>query len=190
MVYNGDSLAAEEMIKNYILDKRELERLNHSLTMLLRHREEVLSDIDTSNITLKIVTPSMSFASDRVQTSNNASPQERAIDQAFAKLEQKLANLDNEILDIRFSIRDLECKMGDMDFFLSKLHDEARRFIELRYEKRKSGKVIGAEMHLSKNSVWKLRDDILSDLSKWLNHESRKNYDKIGKSVGSDVSNL
>jgi len=155
------------------MDKRAMERLTHNLAMLCRHRDEVLRDINTNNIMLTAVMPGTSFGGDRVQTSNLASPQERAVENAFARLERKLKSLEDDILDTKIAIQELEKEMSDIGFLIGKLNDEARKFVEMRYEKRKSGKVISIELHLSKNSVWKLRDDILDDLSKWLNYRNR-----------------
>jgi len=154
----------EDRIKAYYRDKRELDRLNHNLNLLYCHREEVQKDIDTSNIALVVDIQRIDYDKEKVQTSNTASPQERAVDNAFAKLEQKLQVLDIEILDTKQLIREVEQKNIDMEFLISQLNDEARRFVEMRYKEKRSGRAIELELNLSEASVWRLRKAILESL--------------------------
>lgn len=164
----------ERKLKNYYKNKRELERLNYKLDTLCRHRDDVQRDIDKNNISLKVELPNMDFGCDRVQSSSIGSPQERAVDSAFAKLEHRLKTLTTQILEEKESIRELELEVSDIEFLVGKLTAEARNFITLRYEERKSFKAISIRLHISETSVWRLRDSILETLSKWHTHTTNE----------------
>lgn len=158
----------EEKLRDFYRKKLEMERLLHNLQMLCRHKAEILQDINDSNITLEVAMPGVDYSKERVQSSNLASPQERAVDKAFAELEKKLNSLEAEILDKKNSVRELEREISDMEFLVGQLNDEARRFVDMRYRDRKTIKVVGRALHLSDRALWRLRNDVLEDITKWL----------------------
>ena len=93
----------EEKLKNYYRDKRELERQRSKLNMLCRHKEEVQKDISKANIYMNSDIQSVNYNKANVQTFTRYSIQERVLENGFARLEQRLELLDNEILNIKFS---------------------------------------------------------------------------------------
>jgi len=163
----------EDRIKAYYRDKRSLAYNEHRLNMLNRHRDEAQRDIDTDNIRLlRADLQGISYDKDKVQTSGSASPQEKALDNAFARLEQKIKALDIEILDTKQLIREFEQKTSDMEFIIGQLSNEARRLIEMRYKENRSGRAIEIELNLSESSVWRFHQDILEDMTKWISYNS------------------
>jgi len=168
--------SVEQKLKNFFRNKLEIEMLNKKLSLAQRHKEETQKDIDESNIHLSSDIQAIDYSSERVQTSsNNSSPQERAIDKAFLKLEQRIKNLDEDIIELKYQIREKEKDISDIAFLIDLLSYEARIFVFLKYQDKKSITAIMGDLHLSEKglylserSLWRLRDNILEDLAKWL----------------------
>ena len=158
----------EDKIKAFYRQMIELERFNHKLNMLIRHKEEIQKDIDSSNITLNSCLKGINFSNDKVQTSAIISPQEAELDSAFARLENQLKKAEEAIIDTKLSIRELEKKNSDTEFLINKLNDQAKRFVLLRYKENKSMKAIGDKLYISEAGAWRMRETILGDLSKWI----------------------
>lgn len=158
----------EDKIKSYYRQQAEMERFNHRLDLLYRHKEDIQKDIDESNISLDYSLRGINYDKDRVQTSVLSSVQEDAIEKAFLRLEKQLENMDIEILDVKLSIRELERKISDTEFIINKLNDDARDFIRLRYKEHKSLRQISIRLNASEATIWRLREAVLYDISKWI----------------------
>ena len=158
-----DKKALENRIRDYYRDVRSIELNQQRLEMLYRHRDDTQRDIDTSNIRpLDADLRGISYDGDKVQTSSNTSPQERALDNAFMQLENKLNSLNAQILDTKQLIRDLEYKACDITFWIEQQSDEARHLIELRYKHKCSGLNIALKLNVSESSVYRLRKLVLN----------------------------
>ena len=156
----------EDKLKQHYHRKKEYERLEHSLNRALRHREEIQRDIDTSNISFGVSVSGVSYGRDRVQAHDTASPQEREIDKAFAKLEQALERVNHEILETKSRMRELEAVIADVEFVVNDLEQEAQVFVDLRYRHFKSNPFIARRLHLSESAIRRLKKRTMNELAK------------------------
>ena len=168
-----DKQLMEERIEAYYRDKRSLEYNQHMLNMLHRHRQEAQRDIDNNNFhELEAELKGIAYDKDKVQTSAARSPQEQALENAFAKLERRVGEIDIEIIETGQLIRDIEARTADMEFLINQLNDEARRFVEMRYRDNRSMKAIGHTISLSEMGLWRLREELFRDISMWISYKS------------------
>ena len=166
--FDNQKFYIEEKLRSHYRREKEYKRFENNLSRLLRHKAEIQSDIDASNITLNVFVPSIDYSRDRVQVSGTTSPQEREIDKAFIKLERALEKVNNEILETKDEMRCIESDISDVGFIISGLGQEAKDFLDLRYKHLKSNTFIANKMHLSESSIRRLRERTMGELAKWL----------------------
>jgi len=161
-----DKSAIENRLRDYYRDMRSIELNQQRLEMLCRHRDDTKQDIDTSNIRpLAADLRGISYDGDKVQTSGSTSPQERALEDAFRRLEDRLRNLDAQILDTKQLIRELEQATLDIGLAIGQLSVESCELIEMRYKHQQSGYVIGLRLNVSESTVRRMCKSILNALA-------------------------
>ena len=159
---------AEQKLKDFFSGAHEIERLNHNLDLLYRHKSETQKDIYESNTTLDPNMKVINYNNNKIRTFSTNHPQEKSINHAFDKLEKKLQKLDEEIIDVKYEIREIEKKINDISFLINKMSKESYELIKLKYKDKKSAVYICSKLHLSESGFYRLKELILTDLSNFL----------------------
>ncbi len=177
MVSIDEISKVEDDIKRYFRHLDEINKLKYRVRFLENEKTKIEQDIKNSSINLDVAFPVTSFGVDSIRGSGvPTSPQERALESAFNKLEKQLMRINNEIIDIKSDVRDLEYQNLDIEYVLDKLDSTALEFINLNYGKRIGYVKIADVLHLSASSISRLRLRVLSDISLYINYmKSRGN---------------
>jgi DNA-directed RNA polymerase specialized sigma subunit len=156
-----------------LTDYRDLNQLNWLYKKLALHevqRDEIINDMNQSNISFEDTMKSVSYDKPIVQTSGVCGL-EKIIDFEYEKLQKELDSINKKIADTKTDIRLLEEKTAKLSHFIKLLSEEAQMFLELYYHKKKKSYVaIGLELNVSHSTVGRLKKEILQQVELFLSY--------------------
>ena len=160
----------EQKIKDYYESLKVIEGLRYRLQIYEDRKKDLEDKINNSSIYLNDNFKAVSYG--EVNAKNRgikASPQEMAVDNAFAVLEKNLEDVKAEILLIQEQISSIEAKNSDMAFILKGLKPECKKILEGFYrENDKSCIKLSLELNMDRATVYRKKDKIIKDVKKWL----------------------
>lgn len=160
----------EGRLYRYYRSLKEIEKLKNRVVLLWKQKEQIEQDIRNTNVKIDYV-QSGAVISERVQTSSfGTSYAEREIVNAIEKLERELLHKKRKILKLHARIREMEEQIADMDYNISMLSEEYKRFLEWKYGERKSIDWIATEMYGgARTTAYRKREELVESIAQWCN---------------------
>ncbi len=159
-----DYFKIEHEIKEYFEQEKRIENHNKKISFLENQIIKIRKDIDGSNIFIDPNIRAISYDNTRVQSSNTQSEQDRALEDAFYKLESEIKNIQQEIVLSKKSKIELENKNYAFKLVLEQLGNDEQKFLKLRYKDKKSFRFISYEINLSMSTLARYKLNILEDV--------------------------
>lgn len=158
----------EGRLYRYYRNLKEIEKLKKVIETLNKQVEQIEDKIRNTNVKIDYYQSGMAI-SEKVQTSLNcASYAEREIIKAIEKLERELIQKKKKILKLEARIREKEEQIADMDYNISMLSEEYKRFLEWKYGERKSIDWIATEMYGgARTTAYRKRDELIESIAQW-----------------------
>lgn len=164
--------ATEKKIKNYFLRLKKIEIYKGRIKDTEESLDKVRNDIGKSNINLSVSYSSIDYSKDNVQGSSSIyNGIEKEIESVFDKLEKQEKQLKEKLVNLKANISILESENKEIERVLNNLDEESKKIISLKYKESKREKTlesIAYELHLSKSSIARKKDQILKDITEWL----------------------
>ena len=160
----------EGRLYRHYRNKKEIEKLKSRVVLLWKQKEQIEQDIRTTNVKIDYYQSGMALG-ERVQTSSTGtSYAEREIIKAIEKLERELIQKKKKILKLEARIREKEEQIADMDYNISMLSEEYKRFLEWKYGERKSIDWIATEMYGgARTTAYRKREELVESIAQWCN---------------------
>ena len=157
----------ERMLYVYYRNLKEIEKLEYICTRLEQQKEKIRKDIQETNIDLEEESISISY-SERVQTSNISSYVDREIERQIDKLENEWKLIRKRILKNRAKIRQLEREIAPINYNVSMLLEEAKKFVKLKYKDKRSVPCIAELMYAGAiATAYRKREEILENMNQF-----------------------
>ncbi|WP_294378929.1 transcriptional regulator [uncultured Clostridium sp.] len=157
----------EGKLYNYYRYKKEIGKLKSIMENLEKQIDYINDRIRNVHkyVNLDIDIPS-SNTGEKVQTSfNDTSYFERELENEVTKLQREKYDKIKRLYRIDSKIRNMESLIYGMDYDISLLEPEDRKFIELKYKHNKSLLCIATELSFSSATAFRMKEKIISKLS-------------------------
>ena len=152
----------KENLKGYYRNLREIKRLQRKTERLKEQRQKIIDAINNDNVFLEADVRAVSL--DNISASPRGfhiSPQEKAVDTAYRKLDDKQNELYYEIVEAELLIGEIQLANADTEYFLQNLDCEDLKLIELYFRDRKTFLQISFELNMSVSTVNRRLNKIL-----------------------------
>lgn len=172
----ADITIAENRVKDYYFSLEKIEALKRKLGLLNIRKIElqrkidnkVIIDFEVNDFSVNAV--SYDGVGGKAFNISNMSPQDRAIEKPFKLLEMKILRVDEEIFIVDDEIENLRQKNSEMEYILNGMKDEYRKIIEGFYRDKKSVIQMEFELCMSKNTIYRKKEQILEEISRWFGY--------------------
>lgn len=160
----------EGRLYRYFRQLKEIDKLKHKSITLWDQIQEIEKDIKNTNVSVETsLNMGIDYSMDRVQTSpSGSSYAESGIIQEITNLEKELKYKKHKILKLRARIRDLEEQTEDMEYNLSTLSEENKRFIEFKYDEKLNPIEISIKMNMAQATAYRKREELVENIAQWL----------------------
>mgnify|MGYP005875525587 CR=1 FL=1 len=164
-----DTTKAEERVKEYYFKQQKIEQLEYTLKGLYRRKEEVTERIDKSRIKLEDDFSAVNY--DGVGGSGSiTSPQDRAIEKAFRRLEKSFEDTVGMIIEVEEEISYLKQNNREIEYIINGMKQEYRKILEGFYKYNKSTLQMTFDMNMSKNTIYRKKEQILEQIARWFGY--------------------
>ncbi|MBD5572379.1 sigma-70 family RNA polymerase sigma factor [Clostridium botulinum] len=157
----------ERMLYNYFKKSKIIQHKHNLINILNKRIEEIEKDIKKTNVRIDYdlqATP----GGERVQTSSTGtSYAERAIIKAIENLEKEKTDKQQQILNIKSYISELEEESSSIECNIGMLNEEDKKFIELKYGKELSVEEVGSEMGMCRSVAYDKRKELVNNIMIW-----------------------
>lgn len=161
-----DTTKAEERVKEYYFKQQKIEQLEYTLKGLYRRKEELTERIDKSRIKLEDDFSAVNY--DGVGGSGSVtSPQDRAIEKAFMRLEKSFEDTVGMIIEVEEEISYLRQNNSEMEYIINGMKQEYREILEGFYKYNKSTLQMTFDMNMDKTTIYRKKNKALRNLQKW-----------------------
>lgn len=165
-------MISDEMLKeteyrlySYYKQLKEVDKLEYKCSVLEQQKDRIRMDIKNTNITIEPEIAAVDYSIDRVQVSHSGiSYAEAAVMKEITRLENEWTNTKRQILKLHAKIRDIKCQIADIEYSISILNDTYKSFICFKYRDGRSLEYIGNELHMSKSTAFKLRNNLIETI--------------------------
>ena len=164
-----DTTKAEERVKEYYFKQQKIEQLEYTLKGLYRRKEELTERIDKSRIKLEDDFSAVNY--DGVGGSGSVtSPQDRAIEKAFRRLEKSFEDTVGTIIEVEEEISYLRQNNREIEYIINGMKQEYRKILEGFYKYNKSTLQMTFDMNMSKNTIYRKKEQILEQIARWFGY--------------------
>lgn len=163
----------ENRLYSYFKQLKEIDKLKYKCSVLEQQKDKIMADIRSTNISIEPEIASIDYSMERVQVSHSGtSYAEAAAIKEITRLESEWASIKKQILRLHARIRDIKYQTADMEYSINSLSDVHKSFTCLKYRDGKSLEYIGDELHMSKSTAFKLRNNIINSIASTLHCKS------------------
>lgn len=163
----------EARLYNYYIQLKFAEKLKGRVKLLKMQQQEIECEMkNLNNLTLEVyANMGIDYSRDKIQTtSTGIGESERETIKYITRLEKEREHKVREMMKCNAKIREVETQKQDIEYNLSMLNEECRRFIEWKYGENKSVEWIGEEMYVgSRATAYRKRDELIEGIAQWNN---------------------
>lgn len=157
----------ERMLYNYFKKNKIIEHKKNLINILNKRIDEIEKDIKKVNVQIDYDLQAIP-GRERVQTSSTGtSYAERAIVKAIENLEKEKADKQEQILNIKSCITELEEESSCIECNIGMLQEEEKKFITLKYGKELSVEEVGEEMGMCRSVAYNKRKELVNNIIIW-----------------------
>lgn len=159
----------ENRLYSYYRQIKEIEKLEYKCSVLEQQKERIRTDIKNTNVSIEPEMSAMNYSMERVQVSHSGtSYAEAAVMKEITRLEYEWTNTKKQILKLHAKVRDIKCQVADVEYSINNLSDVYKSFIGFKYKDGRSLEYIGDELHMSKSTAFKLKNNVVDEVAKAL----------------------
>ncbi|BDR66707.1 hypothetical protein K144312032_09350 [Clostridium tetani] len=163
----------EGRIYRYYKQIKLIKNLNDKIILLRKQKkqiEEEKGELTNLNIDTEL-NIGIDYSREKIQTNSDKCGQaEKATIKYIDNLEKELQYVVRQILKTNIKIRELELQVQYMEFNLSMLNEESKRFIEWKYNHNKSIDWIAVKMYAgARSTAYRKREELVKDIAQWCN---------------------
>ncbi|SHJ52711.1 hypothetical protein SAMN02745163_02071 [Clostridium cavendishii DSM 21758] len=163
----------EGRLYRYFKQLKLIEKLKNKVVLLYKQQEAIKQEIHNLK-NLKIETGlnmGIDYSRDKIQSSSDGSGEaERETIKYIENLEKEYRYVVKKMLKINARIREIEIQIQDMQYNLSMLSEESKRFIEWKYAELKSIDWIAVEMYGgARSTAYRKREELVENIANYSN---------------------
>lgn len=161
----------EGRLYRYYKQLKIVEKLKNKVVLLWKQKEQLEKEkIELKHLNIETGTNmGIDYSRDKIQCgSSGVGEAEREVIKYISNLERDYNYTVKKMLKTRAKIRDMEVQIQDMQFNLSMLNEESKRFIEWKYGEEKSIEWIAEEMYGgARSTAYRKREELVEDIAQW-----------------------
>ena len=161
----------EARLYNYYKQLKVLEKIKCKIELLKMQKNEIEKEMQNlSGLTLEVyANMGIDYSRDKIQTtSTGVGESERETIKYITRMEKERDLKTRDIMKCNARMREIEVQTQDMEYNLSMLNEECRRFIEWKYAESKSIEWVAEEMYLgSRATAYRKRDELVEGIAQW-----------------------
>lgn len=150
-----------------------IQKLKDKVVLLWKQHEQIQKEkAQLKHLNIEVgLNMGIDYSREKIQNSSNgAGAAERETIKYIENLDNQYKNTVKKMLKTNARIREMELQVQDMQFNLSMLSEESKRFIEWKYGEYKSIEWIVTEMYAgSRSTAYRKRDELVEDIANWMN---------------------
>lgn len=150
-----------------------IENLKNRIVLWYKQQENIKKEIQQlKNLNLDVyANMGIDYSRDKIQSGGDGtSAAEKGTIKYIENLAREYRNTIRKILKTNARIREMEIQIQDMQFNLSMLNEECKRFVEWKYKECKSVEWIATEMYAGvRSTAYRKRYEIVEDIAHWSN---------------------
>ena len=159
------NMKTENMLEEYYIKERMLDRLNWEYEKLKIRIDEIKSDLKNCNFELENTLKAMQYSDDIKGTKGHTSPIEQSLMNAFDKLEKELTDNIEDKYHLRERIRQMSSYLDNMNQLLQVLNQDDLEILRLKYGRALSYQLIGDQLLVDKSTAKRKHDLAIKRLS-------------------------
>lgn len=163
----------EGRLYRYYKQLKLIEKLKSKVILLLGQKEQIEKEkVELKHLNIDIgLNMGIDYSREKIQSSSSGMGEaERETIKYIDNLDKQLKYVVKNILKINARIRELELQIQDMQFNLSMLNEELKRFIEWKYGEEKSIEWISEEMYQgARSTAYRKREELVEGIAQWCN---------------------
>ena len=163
----------ERKLYDYYLDKNRLESVRKEIRTAVNLIATIDNNIRTCNISIDPYQGGKETG-ERVQSSSSCSSYvEKAIIKAIDDMEKEKADRTKELYELQSEERKLISRMDKLEYNISLLNYECKRFLDLKYNKyNQYNKCLGMreialELNMCKNKAYDFRESLVKNIAEF-----------------------
>lgn len=158
----------ENRLYNYYIHLKLIEKLKHRVLLLWKQKEQIEKEmVELKNLNIDAYSNiGIDYSSERIQSSSSGtSKAEGEVIKYINNLDRQHKDIIKKIYNTNLKIRELELQIQDIQFNLSKLPEESKKFIELKYRDGRSVEWIANVMYGGARSTgYRKRKKLIKDI--------------------------
>lgn len=163
----------EGRLYRYYKDIKLIEKLKNKIVLLWKQKEQIKKEkVELKNLNIDVgLNMGIDYSKEKIQSSSTGTGEaEKEIVKYISNLDKQYRSTVKRILKTNARIREIELQLQDMQYNLSMLSEENKRFIEWKYGECKSVEWIATEMYAgARSTAYRKREEVISDIAQWMN---------------------
>jgi chromosome segregation ATPase len=160
---------AEGRLYRYYKQLKLIEKLKNTSIVLYKQIKQIEEDMSETNVKIDYIQSGMAVGEKVQSSSSGTSYAEREIERAIEQLEKELVYKKRKILKLRARIRGMEEEISDMEYNISMLSEENKRFLEYKYSEKMNPTEIAEKMNMATATAYRKREELVEDIAQWCN---------------------
>ena len=172
MIGQKEIRQVKKRIEQYYHTEKVLAWNRGKLERLTKRLEEIERDRNSPLLPVCLNTDLQGIQYDTIVKSGGlpSSPMDRNIEQIYNTLDKAYEKTQNEMIQLKITIQQLEDSQEQMDFYIHLLNEECQKILEYRHKQKKGVVQISFLLNLSKSSVSRMLCEIYEDLYKLISY--------------------
>lgn len=171
----------EGLLYNYMRQQEKIEKLEVKRDKVEKEISKIIEEIKSSNFTIPEQSLSVNY-SDVYTKMEPSSYMDRAVERygdKIEKLQAQLLELWSEKIKTMLKIMNIKEGIANIDYGLTKLNNEERAFVDLKYKDGYSNYAIASKLYTSEASIRRKRTKVINKLADKLGYKTqeRRNSD-------------
>ncbi|MBU3195666.1 hypothetical protein KPL26_03185 [Clostridium algidicarnis] len=163
----------EGRLYRYYKQLKLIEKFKNKVLLLWRQKEQIEKEkVELKNLNIGTeLNMGIDYSRDKIQCSSSGTGEaERETIKYIDNLDKQLKYVIRKMLKSNARIREIELQIQDMQFNLSMLSEESKRFIEWKYGEEKSIEWIAERMYGgARSTAYRKREELVENIAQWWN---------------------
>lgn len=163
----------ESRLYRYYKQLKLIEKLKNKVVLLWKQKDQIEKEkVELKHLNIDAgLNMGIDYSRDKIQSSpTGIGEAERETIKYIDNLDKQLKYTVKKMLKTNARIRELELQVQDMQFNLSMLSEESKRFIEWKYGECKSVDWIANELYAgARSTAYRKREELVESIAQWIN---------------------
>ena len=175
----------EGRLYRYYKQLNIIEKLKNKVVLLWKHKDQIEKEkVELKHLNIDTgLNMGIYYGVDKIQSGGSGVGEaEREVIKYIDNLDRELRYVARTILKTNARIREIELQIQDMQFNLSMLGEESKKFIEWKYGECKSIEWIAEKMYGgARSTAYRKREELVEDIAQWCNIGVWRNIKNVGQ---------